>query len=128
MDIDQLYTVDDHADGAEMRIVDTSGKKTDMYITLVGCDSVLWAQALSKLRKTLMSLPEDDNGEGKTEANAEAMACASLGWRGFTNKGKALKFSKAKVKQLYINAPYIRDMADLFIAKRVNFTKGKASK
>jgi len=128
MDIDQLYTVDDHEDGAEMQLVDTNGNKIDMFITLVGCDSPTWTQALSKLRKTLMSLPEDDNGQGKIEANAEAMACASLGWKGFTDKGKELKFSKAKVKQLYTNAPYIRDMADVFIAGRVNFNKGKSSK
>jgi len=128
MDIDQLYTVDDHSSGSEMRVKDINGNNLDMFITLIGCDAKEYTEIKSKLNKSLMSLPEDDTGEGKLDALAEAVACSSIGWRGFEDKGKELKFSKAKVKQLYLCAPYIREQADGFMVSRANFTKGKASK
>lgn len=128
MDIDQLYTVDDHASGAEMQVKDIHGNALDMFITLIGCDAKEYTEIKSKLNKALIALSDDDTGEGKLDALAEAVACSSVAWSGFDDKGKALKFSKARIKQLYLSAPYIREQADGFMVSRANFIKGKASK
>lgn len=127
MDIKGLYTSEEHSDGAEMQIMDKIGDSVDLFITMIGCDSKEWRKITSKLSRDLLMLSDEDDGSGRIDAEAEALACAAIGWRKFTDKDKEYKFSKARVKALYINAPYIREQADRFIAKRVNFIKSKAS-
>lgn len=114
--IEELFTLKEHNAGAEMQVRNKEGKLCDMFISVVGKDSKLWRNLEHELRvKTFKN-------EGDLQENrAEALACATLGWRGFNSKGKKLKFSKAKIKELYINAPYILEQVDLFLDDRSNF-------
>jgi len=117
MEIDQLATAGDHDKGADMQVLDQYGEKLDCFITLAGIDSKLYRTIYKDAqRKFLKGENYDDD--------AEILAKITLGWKGFKDKGKALKFSKVRIKQLYIAAPYIMDQADRFIIERKNFTKG----
>jgi len=116
MDIKSLYTVEDHDAGAEMQVKDQHGKEMDCYITIVGIDSKTWRKSFNKHKRKILS----DNDEN---AAADLYAGVSLSWRGFTSKGEELPFSKKSVKALYINAPYLVEQVDTFIADRANFTK-----
>ena len=116
MDIYELYTVDAHDEGAEMQVRDPRGVLIDCYITLAGIDTKRWIEAFNK--NTRKKLDGEDNKE------ASVLAESTIGWRGFANNGEDLVFSKKLAKQLYMNAPYIADQVDKFIANRVNFIKG----
>ena len=115
-DIDQLYTLDAHEKGAEMQLVDNTGKKIDAYITLAGADSDVFRNAWNENKIKAL--------EGDTNITERMMVACALDWRGLGSKGKAIKFSKKKAEQLFKNAPYLIKMADNFIAERENFTKG----
>ena len=117
MDIKDLYTVETHENGAEMQVNDESGKALDMYITLAGIDSKAFRKAKSKLQREILA------GDDSEDLRAQALADVTLNWRGFLNDGVELEFTNDLVKQLYINAPYVMDQADVFINQRVNFTK-----
>ncbi len=118
MEVEELYTIDAHEEGAEMQVKDATGNLIDCYIILSGVDSKSWRAAKNKYQRDIV------RGSDITDASAEALASITLSWKGFKNKGKTIPFSKAKVKQLYTKAPYIMDQADTFIADRSNFTKG----
>lgn len=118
MEISQLYTVDSHENGAEMQVKDESGNDLDMYITLAGIDSKAFRKTKAKLQREII------NGGDPEELRAEALADVTINWRGFLNDGNELEFTNDMAKQLYINAPYVMDQADVFINQRANFTKG----
>lgn len=120
MDINQLYTVDAHEKGAEMQLKDENSKPLDMYIKVVGVDSKLFREVKNKLRRDILADPSVDMEELKTNSLADI----TLGWRGFLEKGKEIKFSQKRILQLYQNAPYIADQIDMFCNARANFTKG----
>jgi len=115
MNIDQLYTVKDHEEGAEMQIKDKTGNLVDMYLTVVGLDSKVWRRFLSKSNR--LALKGDD------DVDVKLFTDSTLDWRGFEENGKPLNFSKEKVFQLYKNAPYIMNQVDAFIGNRKNFIK-----
>lgn len=121
MNITDLYTVDDHEAGAEMQVKSPSGKVTDFFICFVGRDSKAFRKLNHEHEKRVFGGGDED------ESLAELMACAATDWRGLKDNKKAVKFSKAKVKQLMVNAPYIVEQANLFIGSRANFTKAKAT-
>jgi len=68
-----------------------------------------------------MQVHDDDDD---TDYDIEELVLASLGWRGFEQAGEELEFSKDNVRQLYKQAPYIKDQAIIFVHNRANFTKG----
>jgi len=117
-DIEQLYTLEVHEKGAEMQVCNEFGEKLDMFLILKGLDSKAWRGLMSQA--SLKKL----EGADEIEVIAESLSKITVGWRGFTSKGKELKFSKEKAKQLYMNAPYLQGQVDKFITDRKNFTKG----
>jgi len=129
---EDLLTAKQHEKGAEMQVISKEGKALDMYITLMGQDSRAWRNAVAKSQRDALTLSIKEKGKkGKkndidtTDIECETLASVTLGWRGFIdNDGKELKFSKAKIKQLYVFAPYIRDQVDVFVARYGNFIKG----
>jgi len=120
MDINSLYTVEKHENGAEMQVQDETGKDLDMYITVVGIDSKLFRKVKNELRRAILRDVDADTEELRSKSLAEV----TLGWRGFKDKGEDLEFTQELAEQLYLNAPYLMDQADNFINQRVNFTKG----
>jgi hypothetical protein len=121
MDINLLVTKDVHNEGAEMQVIGPDGKKTDFYIRLVGPDSdKLREIKAAAQRAAIAKLTE---GKDSSINTASFIAEATLGWRGLTHADQEIEFSREVAENLYINAPYICEQADKFIAKRVNFIK-----
>lgn len=118
MELNNLYTLDAHEKGAEMQVIDKHGDLADCYIMLIGFDSRQWEELINRHSEALQSELHSN------AAKAEMLAGAALGWRGFMSDNVEIDFSIEKVKELFINAPYICDQANKFIAKRANFTKG----
>ena len=119
MNIDQLYTVEDHESGAKMTVTDQFGKDTDLVLTIVGLDSKKWRALAAKLRNI------DDEAEDNTEQTAAILAKATLSWSGATDsKKKEIEYSEKVFIKLLLNAPYIMTQITSFIITRSNFTKG----
>lgn len=120
MNPNELYTLENHETGAEMQVEDQNGKKIKAFITLAGVDSKLFRKAKNELRREILK----DVAADFEVTRAKKLADVTLGWRGFTDKGKKIIFTRDLAEQLYLNAPYLMDQADRFINQRVNFMKG----
>lgn len=122
MELADLYTVDAHNAGAEMRVKDQAGKPTDIYIRVVGLDSSIWRNTLREAQRA--AVERLVSGEAEVEQdNTLTLAKATIGWRGLTRDGAEVEFTQEEAQALYKNAPYIADQIDRFIAKRANFTQ-----
>ena len=127
MDIKSLYTLESHEKGAELNLLSPlDGKPTDCYLTVVGSDSVAWRESELNGKRRVLELFKSGEGDNTkhNEVIAETLAGAVVGWKGFEDKGKELKFDKAFLKELFINSPFIADQVDTFIGNRANFIKG----
>jgi|TARA_R110000751_G_scaffold41267_1_gene96962 hypothetical protein len=127
MDIKELYTVDSHEAGSELRLTSPlDGAITDCYLTIVGIDSAVWREAEIKGKRQVLELFKTGDSDEKAHGSivAETLSSAVIAWRGFENEGKSLKFDRAFLKDLIVNSPSIGDQIDHFIADRVNFIKG----
>jgi hypothetical protein len=120
MNIEDLYTAENHDAGAEMQVKDYTGKDLDMFITVVGVDSKLFRKVKNELRREILKDIDADTEGLRAKSQAEV----TLGWRGFQSEGEDLEFTQEKAEQLYINAPYLMNQIDQFINNRLNFTKG----
>ena len=131
MDYTDLFTTSLHNEGAEVQLVDMEGNLVDIYLTIAGVDSKVWRNELHVMKRKSMlnsQLAWDEQEDiDPDEAVCEGLAKCVLGWRGFTLNGEEVEFSTEKVKQLFLEAPYLRDHVDRFFSNRENFTKGKAS-
>jgi hypothetical protein len=92
-----------------------------MYIRVVGLDSDKWRTAMRETKRRILTDSKDDRE--KADYELDQLVDATLDWRGFMSDGEELKFTKKRVRDLYKNAPYIRDQVDRFIAERANFTQ-----
>ena len=122
-DLNDLYTVAAHDAGAEMQVKGPEGVKLDMFIKFVGVDSEKWGDIQREYKPKQI---EDAIAGGKSANRlvAEMLSKAAIGWRGFKNKRKNVPFTEENLFTLFMNAPYIREQADDFIARRINFMKG----
>ncbi len=120
MNIEELFSLDEHEAGAELQIKGKDGMLVDMFIKIIGPDSKKWR----KLSNDLLRKSYREEGDAE-ENKIDALTEATLDWRGFMSDGEEFSFSKDRIKQLYTNAPYIMEQIDLFLAKRENFTKSK---
>lgn len=122
MEIGELFTAGRHNKGSEMQVCDEFNNPLDLFITIAGADSDVWQQANRDRQSRMFSriaAQEDDD----TDYDLNDLVAASLGWRGAEQDGEALEFSKTGVRQLYVQAPYIRDQITLWVHSRANFTK-----
>jgi len=97
-------------------------KPVDLFITIAGADSEIWQQATRDRQKRAFNRAFV-SGDDDTDYDIEELVLASLGWSGFEQAGEELEFSKDNVRQLYKQAPYIKDQAIIFVHNRANFTK-----
>jgi hypothetical protein len=117
MEISDLYTVEAHEAGSEMRVLSPSnGDDTNFYIRLMGPDSKQYREAV---RTFQMQLLEKVKG-----ADIDLLVAVTKGWRGLKDKKKDVVFSPEAAKDLYTNAPFIASQIDRYIADRRNFTPG----
>ena len=126
MEIGGLYTARKHNEGSEMQICDEFNNPLDMWITVAGADSDIWQKATrDKQQRALRRLVAKD--EDEHDYDLDDMVAASLDWRGVEENGKELEFSKARVRKLYEQAPYIKDQVVLFTSNRANFTVSQSA-
>jgi hypothetical protein len=117
MDINQIYTVDAHEEGAEIRIVSPlDGKETDFYISVQGIDSRAYRTAVKAYHRKLLN--EEEGGE------IDLLIAITKGWRGLSDNKKEVKFSASVARAVYENAPDVAVQVDRFVSKRTNFIKG----
>lgn len=123
MDINELYTAPLHDKGAEVQIKNPiTSELTDCWIKVVGVDSKRFRDSQRKRQREVLDALRDSKPLNDDEFGI--LVDATIGWKGFTNKGKEWKFSKANVKVLYKNSPKIAEQVDRFVADRRNFIKG----
>lgn len=121
MNFDELLTLEDHEEGAEINIKHPkTGKETDVFIKVLGPDSREFRKAKKKVfREMFKEEPDEDFDE-----ELETLVAVTVGWRGIVKNGQELKFSKQAVRDLYLGSPNILSQVNLFVGNRKNFTKG----
>ena len=123
MKLQDIYTVDDHELGAEVRIRDCNGKLTPLWIKCKGVDSVSYRKQLKvqkrKYQEALMQNVDLEEDEFVIDALVESI----IGWRGTDEK-----YSKKLCRELLSNAPFVKEQVDAFMSDRANFTKAKRKK
>lgn len=121
MDIHDLYTAPLHDKGAEVQIRNPiTGDLTDCYINVIGVDSKKFRSLQKERRRAVLDAIREDTKLEDDEF--QLLVDSTLGWRGFTHKGKELKFDKENLLALYTNSPKIAEQVDKFMADRKNFT------
>ena len=123
MKLQDIYTVDDHELGAEVRIRDGNGKLTPLWIKCKGVDSVSYRKQLKvqkrKYQEALMQNVDLEEDEFVIDALVESI----IGLRGTDEK-----YSKKLCRELLSNAPFVKEQVDAFMSDRANFTKAKRKK
>jgi RNase P protein component len=123
MKVAELYTTDLHEDGAEVEILDGSGKKTGLFLKVMGVDSAVFRNHSKRQQRAYIDALRNDEDFDDEEFVVDALVSATIGWRG-TNE----KFTKELCEELYRKAPYVRDQVDKFVADRANFIPAKPKK
>ena len=123
MKLQDIYTVDDHELGAEVRIRDGNGKLTPLYIKCKGLDSVSYRKQLKIQKKKYQDAMLQNHEIDEDVFIIEALVESVIGWRGTDEE-----YSKELCTDLLVNAPFVRDQLDEFMSNRANFTKAKRKK
>ena len=117
MDIKQLYTVDAHEEGSEVRIDSPLyGKPTAFYISVRGIDSKRYREAVKAFHRSMLDKNDD--------AEIDLLVAITKGWRGLNDGKDEVKFTEENAKNLYLNSPAIATQIDKFVVNRKNFIKG----
>lgn len=122
MNISDLYSKEKHESGSEMIVNGEGGKPTPLVLILRGVDSSVYRDNTRKMRRKVLDAMASDAGiESIDEVSADIDAFVELtvGW-----KGTDEEFTPELCRELYIEAPYVRDQVDTFIGNRSNFIKG----
>jgi hypothetical protein len=123
MRLSELYTVEAHSKGAEMRVKSPSKKPTDVYLTLAGLDSPQCRNAMKKAQKLLVLHAGDDDLD-HVKMDIDIVVAATLGWRGLMDDNdQVAECSPEAAETLYRQAPYVLDQATAFMYDRKVFTK-----
>ena len=128
MDFDSLLTKEAHEEGAEILISNpVTGKTTDLYIKVLGSDSLVWQKSIKRGRNKLISkLSENKEISEQDEIDAEIdqLVAVTVDWRGIEREGVPVKFTAKDCKKLYTSSPGVRQQVDKFVSDRTNFIKG----
>ena len=126
MEIGELTTRKAHEEGAEIAIrLPETGETSDFVIKVQGIDSKAWRTAQKAAQRAIVKKVAD--GVAITdfdEFELNTLVACTIGWTGLAKDGKEYKFTPKRCRELYENAPHVRDQVDTFIGRRVNFTKG----
>lgn len=123
MKLNDLYTADIHDDGAEINIKDGEGNLTKLFIKVRGVDSKAVRQHNKRQQKAYIESLRKDKDFDDDKWLIDGLVSATIDWRGISEK-----HSDTLCRELYENAPYVREQVDEFIAERANFTKAKRKK
>lgn len=111
----EFFTRELHNKAQKAALTTPDGEKTDKYLMFVGTDSDHCRKAKSELRReaNIMDMNTD-------ELTSALVACCIVDG----NLGG--KFSNEKVRELFSNAPYIRDQLDSASSDHSNFLAKKS--
>jgi hypothetical protein len=123
MKLTELYTVDIHEQGSEVRVQDDEGNNTALWIKVKGMDSVSYRRELKKQKTAYFEAAKNGTEVDTEKYVIDALVACTIGWRGTDEK-----FTKKLCRELYTKAPFVKDQIDLYIAERANFTKAKPKK
>lgn len=128
----RFATAQDADRGAEMEVVDDTGHRFGMFLTLVGADSERYREKQREQQKrrfarinrgALMPGPEELEAQ-----SLELTVAATTGWRGTGPTGEPLPaFSPEAALKVYTDYRSIREQADHFINDRSNFLPSAAA-
>ena len=136
MDLSELMTAEAHEEGAELNIISpVTGKASDVFIKVLGPDSKAYrtetkrnmAKRVAEYRKLKSESKEldlDSMSDQEIEAEISSLVAVTIGWRGISDKGEDVPFTKAMCEKLYRSAPHIVIQVNNFLADYTNFTKG----
>ncbi len=128
MDIKELMTAESHDVGAECNIKHpTTGKPTDIFITVMGPDSKEFRKQKSRLNRLYIEASikkETVDTDAVLVMSRSMLANVTTGWRGVTDGGEDVPFSVEKCEELYAGSPFVYDQIDSFIGTYANFIKG----
>ena len=125
MELNKLATRALHEQGVEVRIkCPSTGEETDFYIKIIGPDSKEWRKYdKAELRGLIERQGKEFTAEELLEREIAKIESITIGWRGLTDDGKEVPFTKKACRKLYEDAPHVMDQVDVFAGKKVNFTK-----
>ena len=123
MKLNDLYTVENHEDGAELQIKDENGKKTPLWLTVKGTDSLTYRNELKKQKTAYVEASRNDKTLDTDNFVIDTLVASTSGWRGTDEE-----LSKELCRELYENAPFVKEQVDDFMTERKNFTKAKPKK
>lgn len=122
MNISDLYSKEKHESGAEMIVNGEGGKPTSLALILRGVDSDIYRESSRKMRRKVLEAVRSDKGledMDEVSADIDAFVDLTIGW-----KGTDEEFTPELCRELYTEAPYVRDQVDSFIGSRSNFMRG----
>lgn len=122
MELNDIYTRPLHEAGAEHQVINpVDGELTDFFVTVRGTESKEVGQAFKdEEQKALFARFSKEEFDADASEIRKAVAC-TICWRGLTEDGKEVKFTEAKAKKLYENAPAVRRQVLNFAGKPANF-------
>lgn len=105
--------------GVELELILPTGAGSGAYLTIIGDNSkTVKAYSRKKFQEYQMKVqiakrkgkePEELTLEEAEELAVEAAAVRVIGWKGFTEDGKEVKFSKEKLNEVLSVHQWIRD-------------------
>lgn len=105
--------------GVELELILPTGAGSGAYLTIIGDNSkTVKAYSRKKFQEYQMKVqiakrkgkePEELTLEEAEELAVEAAAVRVIGWKGFTEDGKEVKFSKEKLNEVLAQHSWIRD-------------------
>ena len=105
--------------GVELELILPTGAGSGAYLTIIGDNSkTVKAYSRKKFQEYQMKVqiakrkgkePEELSLEEAEELAVEAAAVRVMGWKGFTEDGKEVKFSKEKLNEVLTQHPWVRE-------------------
>lgn len=105
--------------GVELELILPTGAGSGAYLTIIGDNSkTVKAYSRKKFQEYQMKVqiakrkgkePEELSLEEAEELAVEAAAVRVMGWKGFTEDGKEVKFSKEKLNEVLTAHGWIRE-------------------
>lgn len=105
--------------GVELELILPTGAGSGAYLTIIGDNSkTVKAYSRKKFQEYQMKVqiakrkgkePEELSLEEAEELAVEAAAVRVMGWKGFTEDGKEVKFSKEKLNEVLTAHSWIRE-------------------
>lgn len=128
MDINELLTKDAHDEGADVQIFNPiTGEDTEVYITVMGVDSIEWQKAMKRQRSRVLAKLADkkelDAGD-EIDEEIEQLVAITKGWKGIAENGEEYEFTPDRCRELYTKSPGLRTQVERFVTNRKNFIKG----